>query len=155
MYLQRSLDMAGNEGITNAVVRAGRLKADIRLAQAIKEFEKDLPDEQKAELQAPSVPDSVDVIRLAAQFDRALLLKGMRGFGPRLTGFIEATQQFASIGDVLIGGSQNLPACGVWTLVRFSIMVGLKISWPTYVDSNRLCYRSQLISTNLPRSSWK
>ncbi|RMJ29021.1 hypothetical protein PHISP_00101 [Aspergillus sp. HF37] len=36
--------------------------------------------------------------------------------------FLEAIQQFASIGDVVVGGSQNIIACGVWSLVRLTLL---------------------------------
>lgn len=39
--------------------------------------------------------------------------------------FLEAVQQFASIGDVIVGGSQNVIACGVWSLVRMTLLVGI------------------------------
>ena len=41
----------------------------------------------------------------------------------RIQGFLRRIQQFAAIGDVLIGGSQNLIACGVWAAVRATIEV--------------------------------
>lgn len=53
-----------------------------------------------------------------------------RCLSPRFTRLLDAVQQYASIGDVLIGGSQNLMACGVWPLVRTSLLVGIGISRP-------------------------
>jgi hypothetical protein len=40
-----------------------------------------------------------------------------------MTNFLHAVQQFAAIKDVIVGGSQNLIACGVWTVVRMSLLV--------------------------------
>jgi hypothetical protein len=36
---------------------------------------------------------------------------------------LETVQRFAAIGDVMVGGSQNIIACGVWSLVRLSMLV--------------------------------
>lgn len=62
-------------------------------------------------------------MRLTAEIDRSASRKGRRCFGPRLTNVLQAVQQFASIGDIIIGDSQNLIACGVWSLVRMTLLV--------------------------------
>jgi hypothetical protein len=111
---------------------ASRLKPYIRLAQAVSQFEADLSSEQKATFRTyrsqaqDSPPDPNDVMRLTAEIDRHASGKiGRRCFGPRLTNFLQAVQQFAALGDIIIGGSQNLIACGVWSLVRMSLLVGV------------------------------
>lgn len=43
--------------------------------------------------------------------------------GTKVGGFLSRIQKLASIGDVLIGGSQNLIATGVWSAVRLSLTV--------------------------------
>ena len=50
---------------------------------------------------------------------------GSRCFGPRFTTFLHGVQQFAAPGDVIVGGSQNIIACGVWSLVRMSLLVSI------------------------------
>lgn len=45
------------------------------------------------------------------------------GIGARFTNMLMAVQQFATIGDVVIAGSQSLPACCVWCVVRSSLTV--------------------------------
>ena len=108
---------------------SSRLKPEIRLAQAVSEFEATLSGKQKVEFQTirsqarESPPDISDVMRLTAEVDRAASRKGRRCFGPRLTNVLQAVQQFASLGDIIIGGSQNLIACGVWSLVRTTLLV--------------------------------
>jgi ankyrin repeat domain-containing protein 50 len=111
---------------------ASRLKPNIRLAQAVSQFEADLSSEQKATFRTyrsqprDSPPDPNDVMRLTAEIDRHASGKiGRRCFGPRLTNFLQAVQQFAALGDIIVGGSQNLIACGVWSLVRMSLLVGV------------------------------
>ena len=110
------------------VSTASRLKPEIRLAEAISLFEASLTSTQKADFRnsrAQSLkcaPDSTDVMRLTADVDRRVT-KGKRCFGPRFTSFLSSVQQFAALGDVVVGGSQNIIACGVWSLVRMSILV--------------------------------
>lgn len=117
-----------------SLVRAGIAlsKAEERLRDAVAQYEKDLNlDQQKTllayRLQAhKSPPDVSDVMRITAEIDREVSkTKVFRGrcFGPRFTNILQAVQQFAALGDVIVGGSQNLIACGVWSLVRFSLLV--------------------------------
>jgi len=114
--------------MSTALAKAAKLKADIRLAQAVSEFRKDLSTEQKARLAAYEAqaqkhpPDIRDVMMLTAEIDRRRV-GGGRCFGPRFTNFVEGVQQFAALGDIVVGGSQNIIACGVWSLVRLSLLV--------------------------------
>ena len=117
--------------MSGPLIHAARLKPEIRLAQAVSEFEADLSSQQKASFRVQrsqslsSPPDSSDVMRLTAEMDRNMFSKSglRRCFGPRMTAFLQAVQQFAALGDVIIGGSQNLIACGVWSLVRMTLLV--------------------------------
>ena len=122
--------------MSNVLANASRLKPEIRLAQAVSQFDADLSSDQKATLrtyrsQIQDVPPGPsDVMRLTAEIDRRATGKmgGGRCFGPRMTNFLYGVQQFAAIGDVMIGGSQNLIACGVWSLVRLSLLVSVSLS---------------------------
>ncbi|KUL89517.1 hypothetical protein ZTR_04434 [Talaromyces verruculosus] len=113
-----------------ALATVSRLKPEIRLAQAVSEFEADLTMEQKLRFNSyrtqvhKSPPEIHDVMRLTAEIDQKISPKIGRGrcYGPRLTNFLQGLQQFVSLGDILVGGSQNLVACGVWSLVRMSLM---------------------------------
>ena len=115
-----------------ALTKAARLKADIRLAQAISEFQKDLSTEQKTRFSAYQAqlqkcpPDTNDVMQLTAAIDRREV-GGGRCLGPRFTNFLQGVQQFAALGDIIVGGSQNIIACGVWSLVRLSLLVSVLI----------------------------
>lgn len=118
--------------MSSALAKAAPLKAEIRLAQAISQFEADLSTEQKATFGAyrsracKAPPVIHDVMQLTAEIDRRTTLKlggGGRCFGPRLTNILQSIQQFAALGDIIIGGSQNIIACGVWSLARFTLLV--------------------------------
>jgi len=106
--------------MSKALASASVLRPEIRLAQAVSQFAEDLSSEQKAAFHAQksqfekSPPDESDVMRLTAEINRASLVKGgSGGFGPRISNFLYAVQQFAAIGDILVGGSQNVFACGI------------------------------------------
>lgn len=115
-----------------ALASAAQLKPDIRLAQAVSDFEADLSTEQKAVFRKDrstvltSLPKMQDVMRLTAEFDRTCA-KGGRCFGPRLVNMAQAVQQFTALGDIIVGGSQNIVACGIWTVFRMSLLVSIGV----------------------------
>lgn len=119
--------------MSSVLSNASQLKPIIRLAQAVSRFEADLLSEQKATFRTyrsqshDFPPGPSDVMRLTAQIERGASGKvgGGRCFGPRLTNVLQATQQFAALGDVIVGGSQNIIACGVWSLLRMTLLVSV------------------------------
>ncbi|CEI70509.1 hypothetical protein FVEN_g992 [Fusarium venenatum] len=110
---------------------SGSLKPDIRLAQAVSEFEALLTFEQKSTFRTSrdravsAAPTMSDVMRLTAEIDLKATSKHGRGrcFGPRMTNTLQAIQQFAALGDIVVGGGQNLIACGVWAVARLTLHV--------------------------------
>jgi hypothetical protein len=120
--------------MSKALAKVSSLKPEIRLAQAVSEFEADLSNEQKSIFRALksqtllAAPTPSDVMRVTAEVDCRMSRKfGSRCFGPRFTNFLQGVQQFAALGDVVVGGSQNLIACGVWSLVRMSLLVSISL----------------------------
>ncbi|KAF2398507.1 hypothetical protein EJ06DRAFT_544172 [Trichodelitschia bisporula] len=115
-----------------ALVRT-RASAQARLADAVAAFERDLSDQEKAILRSSGTapPEISDVMKLTATMDD-IANKGKDGggkcIGPRLVNFLQAVQQFAVVGDVIVGGSQNLIACGVWSIVRTALLMTVNIS---------------------------
>lgn len=112
------------------LMKAPFLKPEIRLAQAISEFEAALSSEQKSAFRTlksrslSTTPSAPDVMQLTAELDRCTSTKlSGQCFGVRFTKLIHGVQLYASIGDVVVGGSQNMLACGVWALVRMSLLV--------------------------------
>ncbi|RYP71282.1 hypothetical protein DL769_004719 [Monosporascus sp. CRB-8-3] len=132
--------------MSSALANAAPLKAEIRLAEAVSLFEADLSTEQKATFRSyrsqscKSPPDIHDVMRLTAEIDRhtSSKLGGGRCFGPRLTNALQAVQQFAALGDIIVGGAQNIIASGVWSLVRMTLLL-VSIN-----DSDMKTYQSEL-----------
>lgn len=115
--------------MSGVIATAARLNPELRLAQAVSQFEASLSSDQKAAFRDQksrslrNPPDVNDVMQLTAQMNGSQQPEG-RCFGPRFTKFLHGVQQFAALGDVVIGGSQNIVACGVWSLVRISLLVG-------------------------------
>ena len=121
------------ESVSSAVGFTARLKPEIRLAQAISEFSASLQSKnQRARfknLHSRSPPSPDDIVRLSEEINRdgARAHRSWRPYGTRLIAILERMRQFASIGDVLVGGSQNLIACGVWAVVRLSLEVSASV----------------------------
>lgn len=114
------------------ISRVAQLQSHIRLQQAINEFEKSLNTKQiqtlrrfqSATRQKPLTEQ--DVFALTRELDRRYIGRGPSPsscIGPRFHKFLQGIQHFASIGDVIIGGSQNLIASGVWCGLRFALLV--------------------------------
>ncbi|KAF2022730.1 hypothetical protein EK21DRAFT_12957, partial [Setomelanomma holmii] len=152
--------------MSGALAKASSLKPEIRLAQAVRKFEADLSNEQKSTFRTlrsqslSTTPSPGDVMQLTAEVDRHTSRKFSSAcFGPRFTNFLYGVQQFAALGDVLVGGSQNLVACGVWSLVRMSLLSIVNLS--TYIeklsslfmDVGRSAPRYQAIALLYPRST--
>ncbi|KAK8128957.1 hypothetical protein PG984_010065 [Apiospora sp. TS-2023a] len=139
--------------MSRALSQAAKLKAEIRLAQAVSEFEAGLQDDAKREFSRSknqtiaSPPTIKGVMQLTAEIDYTTRDAGSRCYGPRLMKTLECVQQFASIGDVIIGGSQNIVACGVWTIVRTTLLLFLSVgkSAPRYSEMAVLAPKSQAL----------
>lgn len=109
---------------------SGRLKPQVRLGVAISEFAQALDEGRKREFRrmqnASSNPLSGrDVIKLTEEInkDGERQHPTWRPYGTRVHSLLSRLQMFAAVGDVMIGGSQNLIATGVWSAVRLSLMV--------------------------------
>ena len=110
-----------------AISNAAALKPEIKLAQALSEFEAVLGDSQKASLRTykgQRPPDVQDVMRLTAEIDKeSARRKSRQCVGPRLTNILQSVQQFTTVVDLCIGGSQNLLASAIWGTVKMSLLV--------------------------------
>ncbi|KAI0813084.1 hypothetical protein GGR55DRAFT_677409 [Xylaria sp. FL0064] len=145
----------------------GRLKAEVRLEQSIERFQSVLSTEQRAafhagrDLASQSCPQVHHVMQVTAEIERQARVSsggGRRCFGPRITKGLQSIQEFVSVGDILIGGSQNLIAASVWSLVRLSLLTAARLS--TYLQKlsellmvvGRSAPRYQEMATLHPRS---
>ncbi|CRL23409.1 Ankyrin repeat-containing domain [Penicillium camemberti] len=149
--------------MSQSLSSAPRLKPDVRLAQVVSQFEAELSNEQKASFRAwrtksiESPPSIQDVMQLTAEIDR-VSERRRRCLGPRLMNVLQATQQFAALGDIIVGGSQNLLACGVWSIVRISLLLVLDFSSyleqlsKIFMTAGRLAPRYEKMALLYPRS---
>ncbi|RGP78801.1 vegetative incompatibility het-e-1 [Fusarium longipes] len=139
--------------------QSGTLKPEIRLAQAVSEFEALLTSEQKLAFKTSrdqavnKAPTMSDVMRLTAEVDLKATSQHGRGrcFGPRMTNTLQAIQQFAALGDIVVGGGQNLLACGVWAVARMALHEFQQVitGYFTYLESLSLLFMA--IGRNSPR----
>jgi hypothetical protein len=111
-----------------ALSKAAQLKPELRLAQALSEFEAILRYEEKAKFRAYSAqspPNAADVMQLTAEIDHDALRKQKfrRCVAPRLCNFLQAVQGFTGAIDTFIGGSQSLTASAIWGVVKLSLQV--------------------------------
>ncbi|KAH6977610.1 hypothetical protein EDB80DRAFT_593635, partial [Ilyonectria destructans] len=146
--------------MSTLLARVSPLKPDIRLAQAIAQFEVDLSDEQRAGFHSNMrqschyPPDIHDVMRLTAEIDRRVAGKvgGGRCFGTRLVSVLEAVQRFAALGDIVAGGSQNMIACGVWSLMLMNVSSWFDKLSELFMTVGRSAPRYQAMALLYPRS---
>ena len=111
---------------------ATALKPEIRLAQAVSEYESCLSADQKAKLcfyRAQSPPTEQNVIRFTAEIDQAIVRghKTRRCVGTRLTNVLQAVQRFSSVMDMIISSSQCQIASAIWGGLKISIQVFLGV----------------------------
>ncbi|KXH34003.1 major facilitator superfamily transporter [Colletotrichum simmondsii] len=85
-------------------------------------------------LQTRSPPTAMEVLQLTEEINRdgAHRHRSWRPNATRLVTVLERIRQFAPIGDVLVGGAQNLLASGVWATVRMTLEISL--SFLSYFD---------------------
>ena len=114
--------------MASALSSARPLKPEIKLAQAISEYEAIFDDGHKARFRMyrkQSAPKIQDVIRFTSEIDRdeSRTRKSRQCVGTRLTNILEAVQQFFTVVDLVVGGSQNIIASAVWGVVKMSLQV--------------------------------
>lgn len=109
---------------------SGRLKPEARLGLAISEFAQNLDDERRKEFRSMQTTQEAkisgrDIIKMTEEINQegARRHRSWRPHGTKVGGFLSRIQAFATIGDVLVGGSQNLIATGVWSAVKLSLLV--------------------------------
>lgn len=107
--------------------KAVPLKPEIKLAQALSEFEAILQDHEKAELGTyrSSPRNSTDVNGFTAEIarDAARNRTARQYVGTRLTNVLHVIQKFSTFVGSLIGKPQALVAGTIWDTVKLSLQV--------------------------------
>ncbi|KIX99306.1 uncharacterized protein Z520_04882 [Fonsecaea multimorphosa CBS 102226] len=145
-----------------ALRSAAPLKPEIRLAQALSEFEAMLDDDDKKTFRTwrgGSPPAVSDVMKLTAEIDRNNSRRmSRRCFGPRLTSILGAVQQFSSALDVIVGGTQSPIATSIWGVLRMTLQI--TVQFASYFDNlsalfmriGRSCPRYEQYGVMYPKS---
>jgi hypothetical protein len=128
----------------------GSLKVESRLQRSLDAFIRDLSPQQRSEfLQDRQIfrdryPDENDVFVFISKLNGKRVSQKQRSYGPRFLNIILVVQQFTAMGDILVGGSQNMIASAVWSTVRSALLVGAPIaSIIPQAVANSLVDRSQ------------
>ncbi|KAI1394467.1 uncharacterized protein F4822DRAFT_439986 [Hypoxylon trugodes] len=114
--------------MSQALIHAAKLKPEIRLAQAISDYGACLDAQQRVSfknIQSSALPKGIDVVKFTEELNRDGLHqhKSWKPYSTRLVSILERIQIYA--GDILIGGSQNLIACGMWATFRVTLQVAI------------------------------
>lgn len=127
--------------MAQSLTKAAPLKPEIKLAQALSEFEAILSDDQKAKLhtyRGQSPPNPADVMRFTAEIDSdaSRNRKSRQCVGTRLTNVLNAVQQFSTIVDFIVGNSQSQIAGAIWGTVKISLQLNAILFWRTGSDAD-------------------
>ena len=116
--------------MSTAVSKAGNLKPEIRLAQALSEYCACLGESRAREfksLRTTSPPTPQDVITLTEEINRdgSRKHRAWRPYATRTAMFLDKVQTLSRIGDFLVGSSQNLMASGIWATVKITLGIAV------------------------------
>lgn len=101
---------------------AALLKPEIQLAQALRDYETILSDEDKNQLHYHGLPDARAAINLTTLIDRNCGSRRNQCLGPRLITFLESVQQFSQVVDTLVSSHPEFAAL-VWGGVKLALLV--------------------------------
>ena len=107
-----------------AAAKAAPLRPDIKLSQALRDYEAILSPEQRQPYQSSPLEANA-VMALTCEINRQNADRKTRRCGTRLTSFLNSVKGFTSIVDLIISGSGNPIAGGVWGAVKVAIQVGI------------------------------
>ena len=111
-----------------AMSKAAPLRPDIKLSQALKDYEAILSEDQKESFLHTLPPASNDVMALTCEIDRQNASRKSRRWGPRLTTFLDSVKGFTVVVDVIVGSAGNPIAGAVWGAVKTAMQAGFTLS---------------------------
>ena len=117
-----------------ATAKAAPLRSDIKLSQALSDYEAILSAEQKQSYKT-SPPDANAVMTFTCEIDRQNAGRRTRRCAARLTSFLNSVKGFTSIVDLLVSSSGNPIAGGVWAAVKLAIQVNSSPTHPCHAVS--------------------
>ena len=109
-----------------AMVLAGAapLKPEVRLTQALHDYETILSDEDRKQLHSQGLPDAMAAINFTTLIDRQCSRRRSQCMGPRLITFLESIQQFSQVVDTFVSSHPEVAAL-VWGGVKLALLVRL------------------------------
>ena len=105
-----------------ALTNAAPLKPDVKLNQALVDYEKVLFDDERAQLRAEGAPDTMAAVAFTDHIDRECSKGRRQCMGPRLITFLESVQQFSGVIDTFVSSHPEFAAL-VWGGVKLSLRV--------------------------------
>lgn len=145
-----------------ALRNAFPLKPEIRLAQALSEYETILTPKQKAEFREyrrQEPPVAAEVMAFTSKIDVGVHGNRNMRAGPRLYNVLQAVQQFSSVIDTIVGSSQSHLAGALWGVMKMTLMVASNfLSYfdrlaELFMSIGRSCPRYQEFTVLFPDSS--
>ena len=129
------------------LTNAAPLKPEIKLTQALHDYEKILSDEDRSQLHSQGLPDATAAINLTTLIDRKCSSRRSQCMGPRLITFLESIQQVSQVVDVFVSSHPEVAAL-VWGGVKLALLVILLPDSSIRFDFCRLrtMFRLTLIS---------
>lgn len=116
--------------LSKQLALSGQLSPVARLGEAVSDFSNALNGKHKEEFSAlrrsKNAPLSAsDVIKVTEEVNREgrQRHRTWRPNGPKVGAFLAKLQVFANVGDVIVGGAQDLMISGVWGAVRLCLLV--------------------------------
>ena len=106
------------------VSNAAPLEPEIKLVQAIHDYETILSDEDRSQLHSQELPNVTAAINFTTLIDRQCSSRRSRCMGPRLVTFLESIQQFSQVVDTFVSSHPEVAAL-VWGGVKFTLLVRL------------------------------
>ena len=104
------------------LANAAPLKPEIKLTQALHDYEKILSGEDRSQLHSQGLPDATAAINLTTLIDRNCSSRRTQCMGPRLITFLESIQQFSQVVDVFVSSHPEVAAL-VWGGVKLALLV--------------------------------
>ena len=115
-----------------AISKAAPLRPDIKLSQAMKDFEAILTNDQKKCFNDASPLQTKDVMALTYEIDRRNASRRSRRWGPRLTTFLNSVKGFTVVAESIIGSTGSPIAGAVWGAVKMTMLVS-RVSSSVYL----------------------
>lgn len=104
------------------LANAASVKPEIALAQALKDYETILSDEEKNHFHTQAVPNATAAINLTTLIDRECNSRRRQCMGPRLITFLESIQQFSTILDTFVSSHPEMAAL-LWGGVKVALVI--------------------------------